>query len=62
MMTVRVGVTASEVSERLDSLILGAGDLLDEIDDRTPKLWVWNLHESFGEMEPIRRSVGRGDD
>ena len=49
-------IEASEISGPLDLLILGAGDLLDKIDDRTPKLWVWNLHESFGEMEPIRRS------
>jgi hypothetical protein len=53
MMTVRVGVMASEVSERLDSLIVGAGDLLDKIDDGSPKLCVRNLHESFGEVEPV---------
>jgi hypothetical protein len=31
------------------------GDLLDKIDDGTPKACVRNPHESFGELEPIRR-------
>ena len=54
---------------RLDLLILGVGDLLNKIDDGTSKLCVWNLHESFGEVEPVgcgeivchvlrRRSIG----
>ena len=37
------------------SLIIGAGNLVDKFDDRPPKLWVWNLHERFGELEPILR-------
>jgi hypothetical protein len=41
----------------VDSLILRAGDLLHQIDDRTPKLCVWNPHGSFGEVEPF----GRGE-
>jgi hypothetical protein len=45
------------VSGPLDSVILGAGDLLDKIDDGSPKLCVRNLHEGFGEVEP----VGRGE-
>ena len=44
-----------EIAGLLDSLILRAGDLLHQIDDRTSKFWVWNLHESFGEMEPVGR-------
>ena len=55
MMTVRRGVTASEVSERLDSLIFGAGDLLDQIDDRTPEFCVWNQHEGLRQLESVRR-------
>ena len=41
----------------LDLLILGVGDLLDKVDDGSPKLCVWDLHEGFGEVEP----VGRGE-
>ena len=50
-------------------IFFGAGDLLDKIDDGTPKPCVLNVHEGFGEMKPIgggqkigyvlwRRSVG----
>jgi hypothetical protein len=46
---------ASEISGPLDLLILGAGDLLDKINDGSSKLWVWNLHESLGEPESVRR-------
>jgi hypothetical protein len=43
------------VARDSESAILGAGDLLHQIDDRASKLWVWNLHEGFGEVEPVRR-------
>ena len=46
---------ASEISGPLDLLILGAGDVLDKIDNGTSKLRGWNLHERFGELEPILR-------
>jgi hypothetical protein len=48
---------SSCIHNALDSLILVTGDLLHQIDDGTPRLWVWNLHESFGQVEP----VGRGE-
>jgi hypothetical protein len=48
-------IEASEISGPLDLLILGAGDLLDKINDGSSKLGVRNLHERFGEMEPVRR-------
>jgi hypothetical protein len=38
-----------------DSGILGGGDLLNKIDDGSLKLWVWNLHEGFRQLEPVRR-------
>ena len=40
-----------------DLLTLGVGDLLDKIDDGTSKLWVPNLHECFGEVEPVAPDV-----
>jgi hypothetical protein len=46
---------ASEFSGPLDLLILGAGDVLNKIDNGPAKLGLWNLHESFGELEPILR-------
>jgi hypothetical protein len=46
---------ASQESSCLDSLILVVGDLLDKIDDGSSKLWVPNLHECFGEVEPVGR-------
>jgi hypothetical protein len=49
---------AGEVSEGAgppNSLIFGGSKLLDKFDDRTPQLCVWNLHESFGEVERVRR-------
>ena len=47
------GLDDDEISGPLDSLILGVRDLLHQIDDRTPKLCVRNLHEGFGEVEPV---------
>ena len=44
---------ASEISGPLDSLFLGVGELLDKIDDRSPKLCVWDFHECLGELEAI---------
>jgi hypothetical protein len=48
-------IEASEISGPLDLLILGAGDLLDKIDDGSSKFGVPNLHERFGEPESVRR-------
>jgi hypothetical protein len=48
-------IEASEISRPLDLLILGAGDLLDKINDGSSKLGVANLHERFGEPESVRR-------
>jgi hypothetical protein len=45
------GGEASKISGPRESLILGGGYLFDKIDDGTPKLCVWDLHESFGEVE-----------
>jgi hypothetical protein len=49
------GGEASKISGPCESLILGGGHLFDKIDDGPAKLCVWNLHESFGELKPIRR-------
>jgi hypothetical protein len=43
---------ASESSEPLDSLILRPGDLLDKIDDGSPKLWVRNLMKALVRSSP----------
>jgi hypothetical protein len=48
-------VAAVPVAHGCGLLILGAGDRLDEIDDGSPKLCVWNLHEGFRQLEPVRR-------
>jgi hypothetical protein len=37
-------------------LIFGVGELLDKIDDGSPKLCVWDLHERFGQLKSIRGS------
>jgi hypothetical protein len=39
------------------SLIFGRGELLDKLDDGSPKLWVRDLHERFGELV----SIGGGE-
>jgi hypothetical protein len=37
-------------------MIFGVGNLLNEIDDGSPKLCIWDLLECFGELEAIRGS------
>jgi hypothetical protein len=44
---------ALQISGALDLLILGVGDLLDKIDHGSPQLCVRDLHEGFGEVEPV---------
>jgi hypothetical protein len=39
------------------SLIFGRGELLDKLDYGSPKLWVRDLHERFGELV----SIGGGE-
>jgi hypothetical protein len=54
-------IEASEISGPPDLLILAAGNRFDKIDDGSPKLWVWNLHESLGELESVSSFVRHYD-